>query len=251
MNKIVVVDDKTKDIKLSDNIEFHIETYDTLFSITNVGIEVKNDESLFLFISSNDKKYRVNIDIAKDTHANLYIFEKVIDSKVQYSFTLGENANVLIKHFNKNSLSKQMIEANLIGTDCCFNYEIRKICNNKDTIDFYIHHCGEGSISKLGGAIISLANSAINAQLSTFVEEECNNANSFQQLNLLKMGGAKTEIKPNLYIDNNTATINHNNNISVIDDFIESDFMINDIYDKNLKEEIIIFLDRIGGLENE
>ena len=63
MNKIIVVNDKTKDIRLNDNIEFHIETFDSLFSITNIKIEIKKDETLFFIIDSDNQKYRINIDI--------------------------------------------------------------------------------------------------------------------------------------------------------------------------------------------
>lgn len=251
MNKIVVVNDKTKDIRLKDNIEFHIETYDTLFSITNISIEINSGEELYLFISADDKKYRVNIDINNGINSNIYIFESVKNSKVQYSFTLSEDANLRIKHFNKNKHSRQMIETNLIGDNSNFNYQIKKICTTKDTGDFYIHHCGDNSISDLYGDIVSLPLASASFQLSTFVEEDCEGAETLQRINILKFKDVKTELKPNLYIDNNTATINHDNNISTIDEFVELDFMINEIYDKKLREEIIDFLDRSGGLEDE
>lgn len=251
MNKIVVVNDKTKDIKLNDHIDFHIETYDTLFSITNIGIEISSDESLYLFISATDKKYRINIDVNADVHSSIYLFENVENSKVQYSFTLSENANLCVKHFNQNMTSKQMIETILIGDYSCFNYEIKKICTDKETSDFYIHHCGDNSISNLTGKIASINNATVSAQLSTFVEEGSNSAKTVQSIEILKDKDSKTDIKPNLYIDNNTATIDHNNKIISLNDFVELDFMIDEIYDKNLKEEVVKFLDRIGGLDDE
>ena len=251
MNRIVVVNDKTKDIKLNNNIEFHIETYSTLFSITNVNIEIKEDEKLYLFIKASDKKYKINIDINQGVVANIYILENIDNSKVQYSFTLSEDANLTVKHFNKNLMSKQMIETNLIGDNSCFNYNIRKVCTNKETSDFYIHHCGEKSVSNILGDIVSINGASVSAQLSTFVEESCNGANTVQAINFLKFNDGKTDIKPNLYIDNHTATVNHHNNISIIKEFNEIDFMISEIYDKKLKDEIIKFLDGIGGLEDE
>lgn len=251
MNKIIVVNDKTKDIRLNDNIEFHIETYDTLFSITNIRIEIKHNEPLYLFIAADDKKYRITIDINNEVHSNIYIFENVKNSKVQYSFTLSEYANLYVKHFNKNIVSKQMIEVNLIGDNSCFDYQIKKVCSNKETSDFYIHHCGDNSISNLTGEIASLTGASVSTQLSTFVEAECHGADTSQGIKFLKFNDGKTDIKPNLYIDNATATINHNNNISIINDFNEIDFMISEVYDKNLKKEIINFLDRIGGSKDE
>lgn len=248
MNKIVVVNDKAENIKLSDNIDFHIETYDTLFSITNMGIEITSDEELYLLISAIDKKYKINIDINQKVCAKIYIVENIDNSKIQYSFTLSEDANLNIKHFNKNNNSKQMIETNLIGANSKFNYNIKKVCSNKETSDFYIHHCGNLSTSNLSGEIVSINQSTFSAQLSTFVEEGCKDAETIQKLNFLKFHDGKTDIKPNLYIDNDTATIEHNNNISVVKEFNEVDFMTNEIYDKELKKEI---LKRIGGSEDE
>ena len=251
MNKIIVVNDKTKDIRLNDNIEFHIETYDTLFSITNIKIEIKKDDTLLFFIDSDNQKYRINIDVEQDVYSNIYVFERSLNSKVQYSFTLSENAHLCIRHFNKNLLSKQMIEANLIGSNSHFNYNVRKLSISKETSDFYIHHCGENSISNLSGDIVSLSNASVSIQLSTFVEDGCINAQTRQQINLLKLDDGKTELKPNLYIDNNTATIEHNNKVKNIDSINEFEFMTENIYDKEIKEEINDFLERIGGLKNE
>ena len=45
--------------------------------------------------------------------------------------------------------------------------------------------------------------------------------------------------------------INHNNNITNIDEFIENDFMTSEIYDKELREELTVFLEKIGGMEDE
>ena len=251
MNKIVIVDDKTVEKKISENIEYHIETYDSLFSITNVKIEVSGEETLYLYLKAIDKKYKIQIDINSDVCSNIYLFENAENSKVQYSFTVLESANLNVKHFNKNINSKQMIEANLIGEESSFNYQIRKVCNNKETSDFYIHHCGDSSYSNLTGDIVSLAGAAVSAQISTFIEEECEGANTTQALNILKLNDSKTELKPNLYIDNKSAVINHNNNITNIDEFIENDFMTSEIYDKELREELTVFLEKIGGMEDE
>ena len=70
-------------------------------------------------------------------------------------------------------------------------------------------------------------------------------------MNILKLNDSKTELKPNLYIDNKSAVINHNNNITNIDEFIENDFMTSEIYDKELREELTVFLEKIGGMEDE
>lgn len=251
MNKIVIVDDKTIKKSLNDNIEYHIETYDSLFSITNVKIEISSDDTLYFCLNATDKKYKIQIDINSGVCSTIYLFENAENSKVQYSFTILESANLNVKHFNINTNSKQMVEANLIGEDSCFNYQIRKVCHNKETSDFYIHHCGDSSYSNLSGDIASLIGSSFSMQTSTFVEEECNDANSTQRINVLKLNDSKTELKPNLYIDNNSAVINHDNNIVNIDNFIESDFMLNEIYDKSLREELITFLEKTGGMEDE
>ena len=251
MNKIVIVDDKTSEKKINDNIEYHIETYDSLFSITNVKIEISGEETLYFYLQATDKKYKIQIDINSDVCSNIYIFENVENSKVQYSFTVLESANLNVKHFNKNINSKQMIEANLIGEDSSFNYQIRKICHNKETNDFYIHHCGNNSYSNLTGDIVSLTGSSAAIQISTFVEEECINANTTQSLNVLKLNDSKTEFKPNLYVDNNSAIISHNNNILSISEFVETDFILNEIYDKDLRESLTSFMEKIGGMEDE
>ena len=251
MNKIIVVDDKDENIKINNNIDFNIETYDTLFSITNIRIEIKNDEELYFIIMSDRKKYKVNVDVNAGVHANIYFLESIKDSKIQYSFTLSEKANLIIQHFSKNILSKQMIEVNLIGEGSCFNYHIKKICHDKETSDFYIHHCGNESVSNLTGDITSLKNGIVSMQLSTFIEEDCYNANTIQSLRVLEYQGGKESLKPNLYIDNNTATINHNNEISILDEYNEDDFMINEIYNKNLKLEVAEFLEKIGRDKDE
>lgn len=251
MNKIIIVDDETAKKDINDNIDYHIETYDSLFSITNVKIEISGEETLYFYIKANDKKYKIQIDINSDVCSNIYIFENVENSKVQYNFTILESANLNVKHFNKNINSKQMIESNLIGENSSFNYQIRKVCCNKETSDFYIHHCGNKSYSNLTGDIVSLTGASVSTQISTFVEEECVEANTTQALNILKLNDSKTELKPNLYIDNSTAIINHDNNILNIDDFVENDFMLNEIYNKDLREELNVFLEKIGGMEDE
>lgn len=251
MNKIVIVDDKTSEKKLNDNIEYHIETYDSLFSITNVKIEISGEETLYFYLRATDKKYKIQVDINSDVCSNIYIFENVENSKVQYSFTVLEKSNLNVKHYNKNINSKQMIESNLIGEDSSFNYQIRKICHNKETNDFYIHHCGNNSYSNLTGDIASLTGASVSTQISTFVEEECIGANTTQSLNILKFNDSKTELKPNLYIDNNSAIISHDNNILNISDFVENDFMLSEIYDKDLREALTSFIERIGVVEDE
>ena len=78
MNKIVIVDDKTVEKKISENIEYHIETYDSLFSITNVKIEVSGEETLYLYLKAIDKKYKIQIDINSDVCSNIYLFENAV-----------------------------------------------------------------------------------------------------------------------------------------------------------------------------
>ena len=246
MNKIVVVNDKTEDIKLIDLHQFKMEVFEGFFAITNLNLKINKSDDVAIYIMATNHKYKINVDVSAGMRANIYLFEKINDSKVQYCFTLGAKSVINVVHINHDFQTKQMIEANLIGDSSKFNYKIKKVCKEKENSDFYIHHCGNKSISRLSGDIIAY-NGNSNIQISTFIEENCFGAKTIQNIHLYNKETGKTDLKPNLYIDNATATTRHHNVILSIKKFDELTFMTSSLK-RSLKNDIVHFLNENGGV---
>ncbi len=209
MNRIKVVDDVIEDLKIPKKISFTMKSATSEFEITTIDIVIFKSSDLELDLSSSSKKIKVNIEVKKGAAVQLYLYQRLENSKVQYNYQIEENGVVNVFKFQTVPVGKEMISAHLLGTGATLEYTLKDICNGKETLDYYIYHDAKNTTSNIKNNIVSIKSGKATVQVSTFIPKGMSMSVANQNNRIISLNEKKNEIRPNLYIDEYDVVANH------------------------------------------
>lgn len=246
MNKIIVVDDKIEKANISSKIKFNIETFEGFFAITNIEIEFLKNTDLIFEIEETGKKAKINVTLQKNCCATIYIYEKNNDSKLQYKFVLGENSNLTVKKLKHGLGGKEMLETTFTEINSCLNYYLKSFCRKKEVYDYYIYHNAPQTYSSITNDIVTYEKGNVQLQTSLFVPKGSEKCSVIINNKIINLNNKKNEIRPNFYIDQYDATINHS---ALVGPQIEpfKNILLYNINNKNMEKRIINIIEEEGG----
>ncbi len=210
MNKIKVVDENLKSVRVNDCINIEYFEKECLFAINEIKISVNKSTDLEIEINlSEDNKLNFNIDLKEDVKLNLNIITSGKNGKVQYKYNLNKNSYLnLFKYQNVDSI-KEMIVVNLIGESAKIDYNFKTISNSKETYDYHIFHKCKNTISNIKNNGVCINDGNIIYQVSSFVPKDITGCNVVQNNRIINLTNNKCEIRPNLYIDTSLVEASH------------------------------------------
>lgn len=209
MNKISIVNDCIKEIKLDNNI--HIETIlkQFLFEINTVNIEVQQDSDLYIDMTFEESsKLQLNFNLLNDVNLNLYIISKGEEGKIKYNYNLNLNSNINIYKYNDFKTIKEMILVNLNNKYATFNYVFKTISKGKETYDYVINHNAQSTISNIKNNAVNISGNVI-IQISSSIPKDIINCVTNQNNRIINLTDNRCEIRPILYIDTDLVDANH------------------------------------------
>lgn len=214
MNRIIIENDEI----IKSDIIYNYKRKENTFEISELILDINNNDDIYLNINNNDSKLIINFNIKDNIKLNLVIINKCCNSKIQYKYNLGKNAICNIEKLNIVSSIREMIIANL-DSSSNFNYIHKSIAISKENYDYMIYHNGINSNSNIINNSVNEQGS-IYYQISSFIPKNINGCTANQFNRIINNTDNNCEIRPNLYIDCDDVTANHS---ALIDKFSNSE----------------------------
>ena len=218
MNKIVVDKEKV-DANVDDAIETIYIPKKSLFDITTISLNIKDNTNLFLNVNSNNTKLKININVSKNILFNLNIETKGSNGKIRYHYDIDEFSSVNVLKYNSVDKINEMVEVNLNGAYSKIDYLFKSISNNKESYDYMILHNAKNTESNIRNHGVNI-NSSMIVQVATTVPKNIIDCKCNQFNRIINLTNNKCEIRPILYIDNDLVDANHS---ALIGDFEEDE----------------------------
>ena len=210
MNRIIIENDEI----IKSDIIYNYKRKENTFEISELILDINNNDDIYLNINNNDSKLIINFNIKDNIKLNLVIINKCCNSKIQYKYNLGKNAICNIEKLNIVSSIREMIIANL-DSSSNFNYIHKSIAISKENYDYMIYHNGINSNSNIINNSINEQGS-IYYQISSFIPKNIIGCSTNQYNRIINKTDNSCEIRPNLYIDCADVEANHS---ALIDTF--------------------------------
>lgn len=260
MNKIRVVEENIEELKLSKKVMFSLSPAQNEFDISLIDITILKSCDLELDLSSIGKKLKVNIEVKKGAEVQIYLYQRLENSKVQYNYQMYENASAKVFKFQVLPVGKEMMSVHLLEEGASIEYILKDICSGKETLDYYIYHDAKRTNSNIKNNIVSIQNGKMAIQVSTFIPKGKKECIANQSNRIISLNEKKNEIRPNLYIDEYDVVANHSALIGrfsgdelfylqsrglskeIATGLLLKGFLLSDIVNKKMQKEISKFI---------
>lgn len=209
MNKILVVNDKIEDTKLSENIKIQTNYKEKEFEINEIKISLsKNDDLTITLDSKKYSKLVFSICLDSNVNSNIYIITKGENYKINYKYDLNKNSNLKVFKYNSINKVNEMIEVNLNDELANIDYTFKSISKNKESYDYRVFHNSKNTYSNFKNNSVNISG-VTNIQISGNVYEESTGCICNQNNRIINLTNNKCEIRPILYIDTDDVIANH------------------------------------------
>lgn len=219
MNKIVVNRELIESKNIDSTIDVTLKKKESLFDISIITINIKNDTTLYLDINTDTTKLKIDFNILSNINFKLYINVIGNDSKIRYTYNIEENSLVSVIKYNRVDNIKEMVEVNLNGINASIDYLFKSICTSKELYDYMIMHNTKNTVSNIKNNIVNVSGSS-SIQISSRVDKDITDCICNQFNRIINLTNNKCEIRPILYIDTDDIDANHS---ALIGDFEEDE----------------------------
>ncbi len=208
MNRITVVDENVES-NISSKLSFQVVPSHNEFEIARLEIQIKKSCSLELFFTSSSKRWKIVIEVAEGVDSKIYCYQNLLNGKVQYRFQIPQKSTVEFYKFQGIASSKEMVEAHLLGEGATFHSFLKDISKEKETLDYYIYHDAPKTVSNIRNNIVTVEEGKVTLQVSTFIPKGMVGSIASQNNRILNFSDKKSEIRPNLYVEEYDVSANH------------------------------------------
>ena len=219
MNKIVVDKENLERVNVNSNITVKFELRKSLFDISILSIDIKDNNDLYIYINSDTTKLKININNHSNSFSNLYIITTGSNAKIGYNYNIDENSNVSVIKYNRVDNIKEMVSVNLNGYESKIDYLFKSIGIKKESYDYAIFHNHKNTISNIKNHGVNVSGSMA-IQISSSIDKNITDCTCNQFNRIINLTNNKCEIRPILYIDNEEVNANHS---ALIGDFEEEE----------------------------
>ncbi len=203
MNKIVI----DNDIKYTLDRKIVYEYVDGF--IKKIKIKVGKDTTLRIECNyKDDTKYDIQIDVDDNVELKLIEIKKNVNTKIQFKYTLGNNAKIeIIKVNDVKSINEKSI-INLNGENANANLVLKTASNDIEKYDILVNHNKDNTVSNVITNGLNVSGN-IYFTVSAYVPKGKKNCICDQQNRIINLAQKECTIKPNLLIEDVDTTANH------------------------------------------
>lgn len=219
MNKIVIINDVIDKSVLDEKIELEYTSKKELFAIPTINIMVKANTKLKIdYKSTIDTKMNINIEVLDDVKFTLEEFKKGVYYKTKYQYTLGNNSQAIINKFYYLNHCKELVEVDLACEKAIIEYNFKTIAMGEEKYEFIAHHNANQTNSLINSKGLAINDGKIMFSITGFVKKNANECILKQEGKIVNLATGDSEIKRNLYDENNTTKYSHD---TLVDSFKE------------------------------
>lgn len=248
MNKIVIVNDKIKTLKINNKIKIDLIEKQSLFGINKINIDTLDNTDLFIDIESLELS-KINFNINVNHNINIFIYSHGLESKIKYNYKITSKAHCDVVKYNHTQSVKEMVDIVLNQKYASINYNMKSIGIKHESYDYVIHHNCKNTISNIKNNCVNKEGN-MSIQISGYVPKDIVGCVCNQSNRIINLTNKKCEIRPNLFIGCDDVSANHSALIGKFSDeeiFYLNSRGINEIDATNLL--IKGFL--LSGIENK
>ncbi len=203
MNKIII--DNNINYALDKKIDYeYIDGF-----IKKIKIKVTKDTTLQINCKyKDDTKFDIQIDLDDNVKLKLIEVKKYVNSKIQFKYNLGNNAQIDIIKVNdvKNINEKNIV--NLNGENARIDLVLKTVSNDIEKYDILVNHNAKNTISNIITNGLNVKGN-IYFTVSAYVPKGMKNCVCDQQNRIINLIDNECIIKPNLLIEDVDSTANH------------------------------------------
>ncbi|MEI3530157.1 MAG: SufD family Fe-S cluster assembly protein [Bacilli bacterium] len=235
MNKVVFENDSIKDSQLNTKkIDLVIEPKNDFFTVNSYKFYIH--QSCYLNINYEVlDDCKLNICFYIDANVKLTLFEKRMGqrTKVQYRYYLNDYSVCHLNKFYDVYGQRELDIINLDGNKAEFHSQLKTIGKDKEKYDMMIYHHNNYSSSNIINDGVTLIDGSIIFNVTSVVPNGVKNCFVNQANHIINLNDKKSQINPNLLIDENDVVANHA------------------AYIGNFKQSVLFYLERLGISRNE
>ena len=211
MNKIVFENDLIKDLNINENyIELVTEPKNEFFIVNSFKFYIHHNCDLEINYNVLEEcKLNIFFYLDKNIKFNLYEKRKGVKTKVQYKYCLNDKSIINVYKFNDTYSHRELDIINLDGDNSCFNSYLKSISKDKEKYDMMIYHNAGNTNSNVVNNGVTIMNGNITFNVTSVVPNDIKGCNVNQSNHIINFNNKKSQINPNLLIDENDVVANH------------------------------------------
>ena len=207
-NSLIVLKEIDKSIKVTE-IEASVPSYKISFS-SSTELEV-------LFDSNEECKLSIEYELDSNIKANIYEIRTGEKTKVQYTYTLKDDAKLYLYRLNMSLHMREVDIVNLDGINSHIEFNLRSLSQDEEKYDIFVSHNNKNTFSIVNNIGIALKGSII-FNVTGDVPKGSSGSYLDQNNQIVTFDSTKSQIDPNLLIDEYEVEANHNAVIGTFDD---------------------------------
>ena len=209
MKKIILEQDKIKDVKIKNNITYEQE-FNEMLGVMQLKIYINENANLEIKYDF-DEKTKIETQIYIEKNITTKILEKLDgkEGKIRTKYFIKENSNLKVSKINDVKKLNEYIIINLDGEKSKIDYNLKTIAVTEENYDILTYHNKNNSISNINTNGVCIDKGKIKFNVSSFIPKGIKGCDAGQNNKIINLTDNECIIKPNLYIDEYDVTANH------------------------------------------
>ena len=218
MNKINIVNNELKSIKLDESIEYGFDINDR-YGINVLELVIKKSTDIKLDIEIEEEStMEINIQVLDGVVSNIYESINGKKAKIKSKYELNENSNLIIRKINNIDSIKEQSIFSLNGENASVKRVLKTISNGNEKYDVIVNHNNKSTKSDIMNYGVNVEKGILVFNVSSIVPEDMDKCYVNQSNRIINLTNNKCSISPNMYIDCFDIVANHSAFIGTFND---------------------------------
>ena len=213
MNKILLGTDKIENEKIDEAVKIKMLKKQKFIGVCTLKIKVLKSTDLQIEYDSDDIKYDIYVDLDSSVNLNLYEIKRKGSYKISYHYDLKQKSSLNICAVNDAESVKENIIVNLNGEEAKANYLLKTISKMEEKYNVMVYHNAKKTESLIINEGVSIRKGKLIFNVSGFVLKGIKGCTLNQNNRIINLTNEKSQINPNLFIDENDCVANHSAHI--------------------------------------
>ncbi|MBQ9011107.1 MAG: SufD family Fe-S cluster assembly protein [Bacilli bacterium] len=212
MNKIILALDKIKE-EIDDTIEVELSKKQTFAGVNTLKIKALKDTDLEIIYEEDEIKYDIYVELLPKINVNIYEQKQKGSYKLSYHYNLNELSKANIYKVNDAKKIKESITINLNGKEAKASFLLKTISKNEEKYDIMVYHKASQTESCIITNGVNIKKGKLEFNVSGFVPKGIKECIVNQNNRIINLTDEVSQIRPNLFIDENNVIANHSAHI--------------------------------------
>lgn len=214
-NIIKVNEDSVLLIKEDSNIEVTLSDKLDFYDIVKMNIKTLNDTSILIdYIGHKEIKIDINFEISENVKIDIDENRSNDKFKIQEKFSIYDNSIVSHNKWYDIFESRELNLINLNGINAKYTSSFKGIIKEKVKLDIMTYHNYPKTTSDITNNFVTIKDGLLNLNVTSMIYNKMKESKLIQNNYILNQNNSKSNIKPNLLIEEYDVEASHSAYIS-------------------------------------